>query len=31
MREVEVKKSIIPLEERMTMFTQLLREKQVEK
>lgn len=29
MREVEVKKSIIPLEERMLMFTQLLREKQV--
>ena len=29
MKEADVKRSIIPLEERMTMFTQLLREKQV--
>jgi len=28
-KEADVKKSIIPLDERMTMFTQLLREKQV--
>ena len=29
MREADVKRSIIPLDERMTMFTHLLREKQV--
>lgn len=29
-REAEVKKNIIPLDERMTMFSQLLREKQVQ-
>ena len=31
MREAAVKKAIIPLEERMTMFTNLLREKEVKK
>ena len=30
-REAQVKKAIIPLEERMVMFTHLLREKEVEK
>ena len=30
MREADVKRNIIPLDERMTMFSQLLREKQVQ-
>lgn len=30
-REAQVKKAIIPLEERMVMFTHLLREKEVQK